>query len=163
MSKSTTFNSPVTLTFTPLYEYDKIVAEEGGGATDNSSQWSRGDSSTGFIGEPIGDGWEIISMAFHADSGGLPNESMEVHLVDMRTPSASAPIIATVSITGSGEGVNDNAYVYQDMSSAPVIIPDGAVLGFRTGDEVGNWADMRVIVRMRRQIGQCVSSIQFAN
>lgn len=151
-------NPMLSVTKLPLYRYEAVTAEESGGAADNSSQWSMGDRATGFIGVPMNDGWEVTDMSFHADFGGSAGESMEVHLVDMRTPSTAAPIIATLNIVGAGSGVDDNAYIFTEFA-APVAIPNGAVLGFRTGDEVGTWSDMRVRAGIRKEVGQYVSDV----
>lgn len=143
----------------PLYEYRDMWAEEGSGAGDNSSQWSYGNGATGFIGLPVDEGWELISMYFQSDVGGSATESMQVHLVDIgASPSNTAPIIYTLNISQSGSGVDNNAWTYENLAT-PVAIPSNTFIGFRTGDEVGNWSDMRVGIRMRRKLGDYVSHV----
>ena len=151
----------LTVTKKPLYRYEAVTAEESGGAADNSSQWSTGNGATGFIGVPINDGWEVTDLSFHADFGGSAGESMQVHLVDMRTPSVAAPIIATLNIVGAGDGVDNNAYIFTEFAS-PIAIPNGAVLGFRTGDEVGTWSDMRIRAGIRKEIDEFVSDVSIS-
>lgn len=143
----------------PLYEYRDIWAEESGGNDDNTSEWSFGNGATGDIGLPIDDDWEVVAMYFQADTGGSPAESMEVHLVDKQTTvGAGSPVIATVNITAAGSGADNNAFIFQDFAT-PVAVPDGAVLAFRTGNEVGTWSDSRVGARLRRQVGTYVDSV----
>lgn len=142
-----------------LYEYRDIWAEESGAATNDNTQWSYGNGATGFIGLPIDAGWEVEAMYFQSDIGGSAAESLSVHLVDFTTPSAAAPVIATISLTAAGAGVDNNAYLFEPLAT-PVAVPTGAVLGFRTGTEVGTWSDMRVGARLRREISDYVVAIQ---
>lgn len=153
VSKSITYDT------LPLYEYRDMWAEEAGGASDNSFQWSYGNGARGYIGLPVDEGWELIAMYFQADNGGAATESMQVRLVDIgATPSTAAPDIYVLNIPQAGQGIDNNSWIYENLS-APVAIPDNTFIGFRTGDEVGAWSDMRVGIRMRRKIGDYVSHV----
>lgn len=147
----------LNITSMPLYEYRDIWAEEGSALSNNNSQWSFGNGAVGFIGLPIDDGWEVTDMYFHADTASATSD-VTVHLVDMTTPSNAAPIISTVTVVDAGDGVANNAYVYETFAT-PVAVPAGAVLGFRTGTEVGAFSDARVGARLRREIGTYVSDV----
>lgn len=136
---------------TVVYEYRDIWAEEGGGLADNASQWSYGNGAGGFIGLPIDAGWEVEALYFHADISGATSD-VTVHMVDMRTPSVAAPIITTIDVVDSGQGVGNNAWQFTTLAT-PVAVPDGAVLGFRTGDEQGAYSDARMGARLRRPLG----------
>jgi hypothetical protein len=143
----------------PLYEYRDMWAEEGGGMNTNSFEWSYGNGATGYIGLPIDEGWELIAMYFQADTGGSATESMEVRLVDIgASPSTAAPVIYTLTISQSGQGVDNNAWVYENLTT-PVPIPENTFIGFRSGTEVGGWSDARVGIRLRRKIGDYVSNV----
>ncbi len=148
-------------TLMPLYEWRDIWAEEGGAIANNSSQYSFGNGATGFIGLPIDDGWEVVAMYYHSDNNGV-NDDLTINLVDMRTQSVAAPIISTITINNSGDGVGNNGYLYQEFT-APIGIPDGAVLGFRTGTETGVFSDVRVGARLRRKVGDFVSEVTISN
>lgn len=148
----------LNVTKTPHYEYMTIWAEEGGALSDNNTQYSFGNGAVGNIGIRIDDGWEIIGASLHFDTGGSATESMEVQIKDFQSSGgAAAPTLATVTITAAGGGQDNNSHVYQDIT--PVTVPNGAVIGFRTGDEVGTWTDGRVMVRLRRQDGEYVSDV----
>ena len=150
----------LTVTKLPLYEYRDIWAEESAAINSNTPEWSFGNGADGYIGLPIDSGWEVIAMYFHSDINGI-NDDLTINLINIATtPSAAAPTIATVTMVNSGSGQANNAWVFQDMLAAPVSVPANAVLGFRTGIEVGNIQDARVGVRLIRQICEYVSNVQ---
>lgn len=150
----------LTVTKMPLYEYRDQWAEEGGGAVDNSAQYSYGNGATGFKGLPYDDGWEIIAVYIHSDNNG-PNDDMSVFIHDYQTTvSNAAPIVATITYNNSGDGQTNNGYQYTPLTAT---IPDGAVLGFRTDNENGNVSDIVVGFRARRQIGEYVSDVTISN
>lgn len=148
----------------PLYEYRDVWAEEGGVLNNNSAQWSYGNGATGFMGLPImDDGWEVTHMYFHADTYAA-NTAVEVALCDYTTPSnAAANILATIALSNSvdGFGATNNAAKYVELSPY-VPVPNPAILGFRTISRVGTASDVRVGVRLRRQIGEYVSDVSIA-
>jgi len=154
-------NTQGTLTVTklPLYEYRDIWAEENGSLSNNNPEWSFGAGAEGYIGLPIDAGWEVIAMYFHSDVNGA-GDDLTINLINIATnPSGTAPTIATLTMTNSGSGQANNAWIYQDMTNAPAAVPANAVLGFRTGTEVGNINDARVGVRLRRKVGDYVSDV----
>lgn len=156
---SDTFGGSITVTKLPLYEYRDIWAEENSGANTNTFEFSYGNGATGYIGLPVDEGWELIAMYLQADSGGSTTESIQVHLVDIgASPSTAAPILYTLTVNQSGQGIDNNVWFYENLTS-PVSIPNNTFIGFRTGLEVGTWVDLRVGVRLRRQVGEYVSDV----
>jgi hypothetical protein len=150
----------LTVTKLPLYEYRDIWAEENATLANNSTEWSFGAGAEGYIGLPIDSGWEVIAMYFHSDNNGAADD-LTINLIDIATnPSGTAPTIATLTMVNSGSGQANNAWGFQDMLSSPVSVPANAVLGFRTGTEVGNIGNARVGARLRRQISEYVSDVQ---
>ena len=148
----------ITVTKSPTYEYMDIWAEESGAIQTSQSEWSFGNGATGFIGLPVDAGWEVIAMSFHSDIWAAAS-SAEVHLVDFQgTPTATSPVISTISVTNAGDGENNNAYLY-DAFPTPVAVPANAVLGFRTGTISGTVSDGRVAARLRRQTGEHVTDV----
>lgn len=139
----------------PLYEYREIWAEENGGIDDNAEEWSMGGGDNGRLGIPWGNDWEIIETYLHADAnGGAGNESLTVNILDIQ--GAASPVIAVIEIIGPGQGQNNNAWVLNQVN---ITTPDGFVPAFRTDDEVGTWAGVRVGFRARRQVGTYVSGV----
>lgn len=138
----------------PLYETRDVWAEEGSGLNADSAEWSFGNGATGYMGLPIDEGWEVISMAFHADQ--FPSTArVRVALVDYRTPSnAAANVIRAIELNGAtdGGGVINNAFKFENLAT-PVPVPANGVLGFRTLAVTGAVSDARVYARLRRQIG----------
>lgn len=143
----------------PLYEYRDIWAEESGGLTANSSEWSYGNGATGFMGLPIDDGWEVEAMYFQADTYAATT-AIQVDLMSYNTPSnAAANTIASISLANAadGGGTTDNAYKYETQTS-PQSVPAG-VIGFITRGLTGTASDGRVGARLRRQVGEYVSDV----
>jgi len=147
----------LTVTKTPHYEYMTIWAEESGALSDNNAQWSFGNGATGNIGIRIDDGWEIVGASLNFDVGGSAAEAMDVDIMDFQ---AGAAVLANVSIAAAGDGQDNNPHEYTAIT--PTAVPNGAVIGFRTGDEVGAWSDGRVMVRLRRQDGEYVSDVSIS-
>ena len=148
----------ITVTKSPTYEYMDIWAEEAGAIQLNQSEWSFGNGATGFIGLPVDEDWEVTAMSFHSDIWAAAS-SIEVHLVDFQgTPTATSPVISTISVTNAGDGENNNAYLHEVLP-VPVAVPDNAVLGFRTGNISGTISDGRVAARLRRQTGEHVTGV----
>lgn len=126
--------------------YEKVViwAEEAGNVNSNSMQWSFANGDTGFIGIPLPEAWEAYAVSFHADNTSNGSNTM---------------LMAVVNISGNGafteffrftaSGANDNMS-YTEMLAAPVAIPAGTTLGFRSITEVGNINGARVAVWLRR-------------
>lgn len=143
----------------PLYEYRDLWAEENATLSNNNPEWSFGAGADGYIGLPIDAGWEVVAMYFHAD-GATNNADATVNLINIATnPSATAPTVATITMTDNGSGQTNNGWVFQDMLAAPALVPAGAVLGFRTGAVSGRIGNARVGARLRRQVGNYVSSV----
>ncbi len=142
----------------PLYEYKELWAEESAGLNNNSAEWSFGNGAAGFIGIPIGEGWEVVEMGFHADNFQAA-ATVTVELVDFTTPSTAAAVISSISLSNStdGGGTTNNAYKLISLNQP---IPSGAVLGFRTTGLTGAISDARVYARFRRQIGEYISEVQ---
>ena len=99
-------------------------------------------------------------MGFHADTFAA-NSTVRVDA--MVYPSASpgssiANTVGSISLANStdGGGETNNAFKIQDIT--PVAIPAG-VLGFLTRTRTGNTADARVYVKLRKQVGEYISSI----
>ena len=139
--------NPVT-----IYEYSDNWAEEAGAISNNNNQWSWGNGDTGNLGLPFGDGWEIYETYIQADSGGANGASLTIDVVDRATNDAGNQF-HTIEIIDAGDGQVNNAWVLHDHRAAPIAVPDGAVMGFRTNTEVGTWASARVGIRARRSIG----------
>lgn len=160
----TTYDVSATLTVTkqPLYEYRDIWAEESGALNQGSAEWSFGNGATGYMGLPIDDGWQVVSMYFQADTYAATAQ-VQVDLMDYGNVASSAAsnTISSISLSNAtdGGGTTNNAYKYTDYPTPiPVIGPD-SVLGFITRTKVGNISDARVGVRLRRQIGEYVSDV----
>lgn len=151
----------ITTTTTPVYEYRDIWAEEGSVLTNGSAEWSFGNGSTGFVGLPIDEGWELEAMYFHADTYGA-TVSVQIDLVDYgNVPSDDvANTIASISLASAtdGGGTTNNAYKYQEFDP-PVAIPPDTVIGFITRTLDGNASNGRVGVRLRRKVADVVTSV----
>lgn len=148
-----------TVTKLPLYEYREIWAEESGGLTNNSSEWSYGNGATGFMGLVVDEGWEAVAMYFHADTYAATT-SIQVDLMSYVTASnAAANTIASISLANAsdGGGTTDNAFKYETFGT-PAPVPAGPI-GFLTRSLVGTASDGRVGARLRRQIGEYVSEV----
>ena len=143
---------PIVVTQEPEYEYYNYWAEESGNLATNSWQWSWGNGDTGVIGLPVGDGVEVIAMGFHADNTAAVTDDMQVDLYDIQ--GNAQVFIARIDVINSGQGIEDNMYQYDNLRSSPVAVPDGAVLAFRSGTEVGNVNGARVGVWTRQETGR---------
>lgn len=156
----------LTVTKEPLYEHLVIWAEESGATNANSAEWSFGNGATGFMGLTWDndDQWEAVAMSFHADTYAA-TATIQVDLMNFgNTPSsAAANTLASIELTSAtdGGGQTNNAKKWTDFA-APVPIPANAVLGFITRAETGNISDARVLVKLRRQIGEYVSDVSIA-
>ena len=150
-------STPTTTVMAPLYEYRDVWAEEGGSVNDGQAQWSFGNGATGNIGLPVGAGWEITEIGFHADSA---SNSAQVSVDVTDFGSGSAVTVATIDVAvADGHGQANNMYRVAEFDP-PVVVPDGAVLGFRTRSRSGSVSDARVCVRLRRQVGEYVSAVE---
>lgn len=155
----------LTVDTQPLYEYRDIWAEEGATATANNAEWSFGNGAVGFMGLPIDDGWEVVALAFHADTYAA-TATIQVDFMNYgNTPSgAAANTIASIALANStdGGGVTNNAYKYEELA-VPVAIPvtgSSTVIGFMTRAQAGSISDARIYARLRRQVGEYVSDVQ---
>lgn len=164
--KSAGNDSSVSLNVTKsnLYDTRDIWAEESGGANANSAEWSYGNGAVGFMGIPVGTGWEVVSMYFHADTYAA-TAKIQVDLMNYgNTPSnAAANTICSISLSSSkdGGGATNNAYKIVEFD-APVPVPatgGSTVLGFITRGLSGSVSDMRVGVNLRRKTGEYVSDV----
>lgn len=154
----------LTVTKSDLYEYRDIWAEESGGADANNSEWSFGNGAVGFMGLPIEDGWEVISMYYHADTYPATG-TIQVDLMNYgNTPSnAAGNTIASISLSSStdGGGATNNAYKYESYPT-PIPVPTtGGVttIGFITRGVTGTISDQRVGARLRRKVGEYLSDV----
>lgn len=154
----------LVVTKEPLYEYRDIWAEESGGTTANSAEWSFGNGATGFMGLPIDAGWEVFALYFHADTYPA-TATIQVDLMNYgNTPSsAAANTIASIALVSStdGGGATNNAYKFEVLAAPVEIAVTGntTVVGFITRGETGAISDARVGARLRRQIGECVTDV----
>lgn len=147
-----------------VYETIDYWTEESGGTADNSAEWSSGNGATGYIGRPIGPGWEVIGLYFHADTYAA-QASITVDLMNYgNTPSnAAANTIASISLADAtdGGGQTNNAYKLF-LLNTPVEVPvtgDSTVIGFLTRNSQGNISDARVGARLRRLVGNYVCDV----
>lgn len=143
-----------------LYEYETVWAEEGAALDNNTAEWSFGNGATGFMGLPFsGNGWEITGMGAQADVG---NNAVDLRfdLVDYgANPSAAAPVLASLTFQWPNvEGALNNMWKWEDFTT-PIPTPDDTYFGFLTRELGGNASDVRVKVRMRRLVGQYVTSV----
>lgn len=145
---------PVTATLAPLYEYRDLWVEESAALGANQDEWSFGNGATGSIGLPFSAGWELVELGFQADSANA-NGNITVALVNY-TPAVNQ--LATLTVDGVGQGEPGHAWEIEDLSAAPVAIPQG-VIGFRTLARTGSYVDARISARFRRQVGQYVSAV----
>ena len=159
------FEKGLVVTKLPLYETQEVWAEESGGLNANTSEWSYGNGSTGFIGLPVDAGWEITAMAFHADQF-VANTNVTIDTMDYSVVASDATTntLSSININTStdGGGITDNTYKWFDLPS-PVPIPvngQGAgLVGFITRGLTGASTDSRILYRRRRLIGEYVSDV----
>lgn len=142
-----------------LYEYRDIWAEESGGLTANSAEWSFGNGATGFMGLPIDSGWQVEAMYFQADTYPA-TATVTIDLMDYGSSapgSAAANTLASLTMSSStdGGGATNNGYKYEVLAT-PVDIPvvgNSTVIGFITRGLTGAISDARIGVRLRRSVG----------
>lgn len=150
----------LSVTKRPLFETMTIWAEESGGADPNSAEWSFGNGATGFIGLPLDEGWELVSLGYHADTYPA-TASVSVALCDYTTPSSAATnIVATIDLANAadGGGGTNNAFKVLVLP-VPIPIAGRPVIGFRTLTGVGSISDHRISARLRRKVGDYVSEV----
>lgn len=147
----------VAATTTPIYQYRDIWAAENAALAPAVFEWGFGDGGGGATGLPVDDGWEVEAMYFHSDVNGAADD-VTIDMVDVRTPNAGAPVIATITVTDAGSGVANNAYLYEEFAT-PIAVPAGAVLGFRTVAETGAYQDARVGARLRKLQANVVTDV----
>ena len=152
------------VTKSDLYEYRDIWSEESGGTNANNAEWSFGNGAVGYMGLPIDEGWEVDAMYFMADTYEA-TATIEVDLMNYGNvaSNAAANTIARIALTSStdGGGTTNNAYKYEKQTTPiPINVTDGStVIGFITRAETGNISDARVGARLRRKVGDYVSSV----
>lgn len=158
---ASTQSPTLTTTTTPIYEYRDIWAEESSALTNNSDEWSFGNGATGFIGLPIGENWELMELYFHADTYAA-NTSIQVDFMNYgNTPSsAAANTVASISLANAadGGGATNNAYKIETFAT-PIALQDNKVYGFLTRSLTGAASDARVGARLRRKVGDVVTSV----
>lgn len=145
-----------------VYEHMLVWAEESGGTDANSAEWSFGNGATGFMGLVIDwSEWEIEGMGFQADTypatGTIQIDAMDY---SSATPgSAAANTLASVTLASAtdGGGAINNAYKYQ-ATAVPVSLAGVSVLGFITRGETGNISDARVMIYLRRKLGNFIDT-----
>ena len=129
-------DTATTTAVTQLYFEQIIWAEENGGLTNNSAQYSFGNGATGNIGIPVPWDCEALGMVYQGESGtGSADLTLVVNGVD------SAGFI---SVSGSGSA---NGQI--NTFPAPVPLNSGDSLGFVTRNLSGALSDVRVGVRVR--------------
>lgn len=152
----------LVVTKLPLYETIVIWAEESGATNANSAEWSFGNGATGFMGLTWdnADGWEAVAMSFHADTYAA-TATIQVDLMNYgNTPSnAAANTLVSIAVANAADGGGQTNNAKKWIDFAPVPIPANAVLGFITRGETGNISDARVLVKLRKQIGEYVSDV----
>ena len=148
----------------PLYEERWVIAEENGVLNANSAEWSYGNGATGYMGEVVDEGWEVVAMYLMADTYAA-TASVQVDLMNYgNTPSnAAANTISSISLTNStdGGGATNNAYKYFQLP-APIPVPvtgTTTVLGFLTRNVSGTISDVRVGAKIRKLKGYYISNI----
>lgn len=148
----TTSNEPTVLS--PLYETRDIVAEENSGLNNNSGEWSFGNGAVGYIGVPVGEGWEVVEMGFHADTfPALGEVTVALHNHGTIASNAVGNDIASITINAStNQGQVNNAFRLLEFPT-PIPVPSNALLGFITRNLSGNISDCRVTARLRRKVG----------
>ena len=70
-------------TVMPQYEYKEIWVEESAAIGTGLAEWSWGNGDAGFIGQPVGSGWEITEFGFNADVGGAAGSFTGVSVYDL--------------------------------------------------------------------------------
>jgi len=151
--------SSPAVTTAPLYEYRELWAEEAGALGNNTAEWSYGNGATGYMGIPIDAGWEVIELAFNADTYAA-TATVTIELMSYLTASnSSANTVASLSLTSAtdGGGGTNNAWKHEVLST-PISVPAGPV-GFLTRSVSGTISDARVYARMRRKIGDYVTGL----
>jgi len=153
-------NVALTVETKPLYEYRDLWAAEGSRLNAGTAEWSYGNGETGFIGIPFDEDWEVVQMAFSADTHAA-TASVQVDLMNYNTPSnAASNTISSIRLANAADGggaTNNSRKV--EVFDPPIKVPAGKI-GFITRALTGNISDARVYARFRRQIGDYVSSVE---
>lgn len=124
---------------TPIYEWRDLWAEENGGLSAGTEEYSFGNGATGRVGLPFDSGWEIQDAYLQAETAG-PTATINV----INYEGGGSAVLGAFTAT-SGD--------YHETLATPIPVPDGASVGFRTGNINGTWTDVRVGLRLRRLIG----------
>lgn len=138
------------------YEYRDIWAEEGSALRSGSAQFSFGNGATGYMGIPVDAGWEVESMFLMASTY-ASTAKVKVELMDYSGPtpgSAASRAVASISLENARDGGGDtnNAYKIETFDEAVPVVGDIIVLGFITREVTGTVSNVRVGVRLRREV-----------
>lgn len=109
-----------------------IWAEESGGLTNNSRQWSFGNGATGNINIVLPIDAELFAVSFDAENGGAATCIMDVYRDDIST-------------------FTTKAFTLKDFETitTPIQFTAGQCVGFRTNTETGTISDARVCAWFR--------------
>lgn len=107
-----------------------IWAEESGGLTNGSTQWSFGNGATGFIGVPLGIDCELFALSINANNVGT---SVSINI------QRDGANVATPNFTSNNQVIAITAIPYLQ----------GQLLSFQTNTEVGAWTNVRICAWMR--------------
>lgn len=131
-----------------IWSHSKIWAEEAGFLNPNQSEWSFGNGGTGPKGIPVGNGYEIVGMFFHADNYASATATTIdcMDYQDVNNPVALCDISLINSTDGTGQASNGTKIVTFDP---PLPVPTNAVLGFRTRLVSGSVSDCVVGLTLR--------------
>ncbi len=123
--------------------YEKLViwAENKGKLGNDKLEWSFGAESDGQIGIPMPEAWEIYAVSFNADESNF-GDSVVMAVTNSQTNTNLYTFVAS--------GTADNI-VYTQLLAAPVAVPAGTSIGFRTVLENGDIKNARVAVWLRRR------------
>lgn len=148
----------------PNYRYRDFWSEEAAAISSNQPEWSYANGASGYIGLPIGPGWDVAELAFNADVYAA-GARVEINLMSYNTPTnAVANIIATIILENEndgGGGVN-NAYKHIEFPPGTHPIPAGVVGVFTRSVTGGSVSDARIYSMFRKQDGDRVVSVAFA-
>lgn len=124
-----------------IYEKIMISAENKGKLGSDKLEWAFGDGSSGQIGIPLPEAWEIYAVSFNAD---------ESNFGDTVLMAVTNSVTDTNLYTFVASGTADNL-VYTQVLPVPVAVPAGTSIGFRTVLENGDVKNARVAVWLRRR------------
>ena len=153
----------INLEMKPLYESEHLWAEESGATNANSAEWSFGNGATGYMGLRWDDttDWEIVGMSFSADTYPA-TATITVDLMNYAgaASAAAANTLSSISLANAqdGGGNTNNAHKWETIDP-PVPVPAGSLLGFITRQETGAISDARVLVRLRRKVGEALVKV----